>query len=75
MMSDVVRKGDWFMEKNIKGMILEVISTKKSNGEMYTMKISNIIPGNINKTFFNISGFRISDIPEGQNCGGVIDEN
>ena len=69
LMSEVVRKGDWFYNKKIKAMVMEVTSKNKSNGETYTMTISNIKPGIIDSSHFTTNGFRISEIPEGQNCG------
>jgi hypothetical protein len=74
LMSEFVRNGDWYNFNKLNGMILEVTSKNKSTGESYTMSVSEIIPGVINKTFFNTNGFRISDIPEGQNCGVVVKE-
>ncbi len=74
LMSEFVRNGDWYNFNNISGMIVEVTSKNKSTGESYTMSISDIKPGVINNAFFSTNGFRISDIPEGQNCGVKITE-
>ncbi len=74
LMSESIRNGDWYNFNKISGMILEVTSKNKSTGESYTMSISDIKTGVINNKFFSTNGFRISDIPEGQNCGVVIKE-
>jgi len=74
MISDFIRKGDWFRADVIPGMILQVISTNKPTHESYTLTVSGIKPGIINQKFFSTSGFRISDIPEGQNCGVAVEE-
>ncbi len=73
LMSDYVRHGDWFNWKNTKGMILEVTSTKKKTGESYTMNISEVKAVEVSQAFFNTSGFKISEIPEGQNCGAGLE--
>lgn len=74
MMNEFTRKGDWFYWKNPKGMIMEVTSTKKSTGESYTMAISEVAPGEINYALFDLKGFKISEIPEGQSCGPTVNE-
>jgi hypothetical protein len=74
MLSNHVKKGEWYKSKNFKGMVMKVTSTKKSTGENYTMEIKNIIPGKLNETFFDLKGFRISNIPEGQSCGVAIED-
>ena len=74
MLSKHIQRGDWYLAKNINGMILEVTSRKKSTGETYMMYLTNIKAGEINSRLFDISGYRISDIPEGQNCGAVMED-
>ena len=74
MMGEIVRKGDWYKWNDFKGMILEVKSTKKSNGETYTLRISQIKRGVIDPALFTTTGFRISEIPEGQNCGPIKED-
>lgn len=73
MMSDFIVRSDWFLWKKNKGMILEVTSVKKETGESYTMNISWLQPGVINQSAFNLDGYKISDIPEGLNCGPVTE--
>ena len=75
MTGDLVRKGDWFRQKKIRGMILEVRTTNKSTGSNYTVKITQIKSGIIEEALFKLTGFRISDIPEGQNCGAVLEKD
>jgi len=75
LMSEYVRHGDWFTWKNSRGMIIEVTSANKKSGESYTMNISMIKPGIINESLFNTKGFKISEIPEGQNCGVPVKDN
>ena len=74
MMNEYVRKGDWFLFETKKQMILEVTSKSKLTGDAYTLQITDIHPEEINPHFFETNGFRISDIPEGQNCGVVLKE-
>jgi len=74
MMGEFVSQGDWFMSKEIKGMIMEIHSVRKSAGKVnqsYTITISQLNPGAPDHTLFNLDGFKISDIPEGQHCGPV----
>ena len=73
MMSEFVRKGDWYFSKNLNEMIMEVTSIKKSTGELYTMSILMMKPGDTNESFFTTDGFKIADIPEGLNCGVVME--
>ncbi len=73
MMGEFVGKGDWFLWANKKGMILEVTSTSKSTGESYTMSITEINEGVLNSSLFSLAGYKISDIPEGQHCGPVVE--
>jgi hypothetical protein len=68
MMSDVVRKGDWFMTRSIRNMILEAKSSNKSSHETYTMHITGINKS-IDFSYFDMQDFKIADIPEGQSCG------
>ena len=74
MINDVVRKGDWYKQKILKGMIMEVTSVKKTTGETYTVSLSSVIPNEIDPALFNSKDFRIADIPEGQNCGVSTEE-
>jgi hypothetical protein len=71
MIDDDVKKGDWY-KWNKKGMVLEV-DTKSNDGQFYTVSISMIKQGITDMSMFNIKGFRISEIPEGQNCGPVTE--
>ena len=72
MISDFVKTGEWYKSEKFPGMILEVFSQNKSTEEFYTLTLSQLKPGQINESFFTTAGFRISDIPEGQNCGTVL---
>ncbi|MEP7168792.1 MAG: hypothetical protein ABI855_05425, partial [Bacteroidota bacterium] len=72
LMGEFAEKGNWYLMKKPKGMVLEVTSKRKNNGSAYTMNISAIQPGIISEKLFNLSGFKFSDIPEGQNCGAVV---
>lgn len=75
MMSEFVRKGDWFMNRKLKWMVMEVKSTNKATKQSYTMNISGI-NNIVDTTFFDINGYKIANIPEGQNCGvEVMEEN
>ena len=74
MVSDIMRKGDWFLSGFSNGMILEVTSHKIETDESYTMHISDIHKSDVNEKMFDITGFKISEIPEGQNCGVIIDD-
>lgn len=74
LMNENIRKGDWFHRTLNKGMILEVTSTEKLSGETYSLRIVNLEPGVNNELFYSTNGFRISDIPEGQNCGAQLKE-
>ena len=69
MMSESIRKGDWFNWKNSKGMIIEITTKNKLSGDSYTVSLSQIKLNDINLQLFNLSGYKISEIPEGQNCG------
>ena len=73
MMSDFVRKGDWFINQKLKTMVLEASSTKKSTSQTYSMRITGI-SNKIDLSHFDIAGFKIADIPEGQSCGPMIKE-
>ena len=74
MVSDFMRKGDWFYWQYEKGMVMKVVSTRKDSGESYSMTISDIKKNEVNEAAFNMTGFKISEIPEGQNCGVKIEE-
>ena len=71
MINENVRKGDWFERKNLKGMILEITSKNKITRESYSVFISELKPNFISPKLFDLSGYKLSDIPEGQNCGPV----
>lgn len=71
MMGEIVRKGDWYNFKNKKGMILEVTSKNKVSGETYTIGVSAVKPNQADEKLFNVNAYKLSDIPEGQNCGPV----
>jgi hypothetical protein len=73
MMSDVVRSGDWFTNRNLKTMVMEVTSTNKSTNLSYKMNISQV-NHHVDSSFFDTKGFRIANIPEGQNCGIQMQE-
>jgi hypothetical protein len=72
MMTDFVRKGDWYRLRKIKGMVMQVKSVKKETGETYSVSISEIKPGIVTDSLFSLKGFRISEIPEGQSCGPTV---
>jgi len=74
MMSAMVGKGDWFYREQKKGMILEVKSTSKKSGESYTMLISSLEQNAVNPALFSLDGFKISEIPEGQNCAPILEK-
>ena len=74
MMSDFVRKGDWYLSKKIDGMILRITSRNKLTGEEYTMNISQLKPKIYNDSLFSTEGYKIANIPEGLNCGIVKEE-
>ena len=74
MVSEFMRKGDWFYWHNDKGMILEVLSRNKESGENYSMTISDIKKDVVNEKAFDMIGFKISEIPEGQNCGVKMED-
>lgn len=69
MIESPARKGDWYRLKYKNGMILEVNTQNLATGEVYTMKILDLHPGALKPELINIDGYRISVIPEGQNCG------
>lgn len=75
MIESSSRKGNWYTAKYIKGMILEIRSVNNITNEAYSIILSNIHYGEINKTLFDYEGYRISIIPEGQNCGVQKEEN
>lgn len=69
MMTDNIDDGTWYYSKKLKGMVLEVTSYKKSTGGYYSMFISGIKQNEIDMSVFDLSGYRITDIVEGGNCG------
>jgi hypothetical protein len=69
MSSEYVRAGDWYFSTKVKGMILKLTSLNKKTNETYTLLVSEIKPGDLKPKFFDTTEFRISEIPEGQNCG------
>jgi hypothetical protein len=71
MMKAYIDQGTLYYSKNMKGMALEVYSVNKKTGVSYTMRISEVMPDEINMTFFDLTGFKIADIAEGENCGSV----
>ncbi|CAN5367225.1 hypothetical protein BH11BAC2_BH11BAC2_26620 [soil metagenome] len=74
MMSDFMRKGDWFYWKNSRGMIMEITSKDKQKEESYSIQISQIELNKVNPQLFVTKGYKISEIPEGQNCGVAVEE-
>ncbi len=75
MASEYVRAGDWYFSTNVKGMILKLTSLNKKTNETYTLLVSEIKPGDLKPKFFDTTEFRISEIPEGQNCGVQSEKN
>lgn len=75
MTSDFVSKGDWYHYNKMKNFILEVTSVNKKTGAHYTLRINSVKPNETNPSFFQLKGFRISQIPEGQKCGPAKNEN
>jgi hypothetical protein len=73
MIGDFVRKGDWFMNKTLKSMVLEVHSKEKSTGKFYDMQITRL-NNSFAEEMFTTAEFKIADIPEGQNCGIEVKE-
>jgi hypothetical protein len=74
LMDEFAQKGNWYLMKKPKGMVLEVTSRKKASGETVTIGITEIKPGIVKKELFDLKGFKFSDIPEGQNCGMTVKE-
>ena len=72
MMNEHLRKSNWYLFKKINGMILEVTSTEKQSGKTQSVFISTVKPADIDSAMFNLDGYKIADIPEGQNCGPVM---
>lgn len=68
MAGEFIRKGDWYKTGKVKGMILEVYCREKKTGASYTIRISSIHTGSVDDKIFSLSGFKISEIPEGQSC-------
>ena len=52
-------------------MVLEVSSVNKKREMSYTMRVSGILPDKVNTDFFDLTGFKIADIAEGESCGPV----
>ncbi len=75
MISDFSKTGNWYKKNEIEGMILEVNSVDKHTNTSYSIKISEIKQGVVLNDYFDTSNFKISEIPEGQNCGVVIDDD
>jgi glucan-binding YG repeat protein len=73
MMNEYIQKGDWYFA-NSNNMIVELNSRNKETGKIFSLKISNILPGDMNENFFKIDDFKIADIPEGLNCGISVKE-
>ncbi|MEO8086726.1 MAG: hypothetical protein ABI763_07900 [Bacteroidota bacterium] len=74
MMSSYVDDGTWYFAKQIRGMVLEVTSYSKSNGTSYSMLISGIQQNEIIIPYFDLAGYKITDIAPGENCGQVATE-
>ncbi|HKR04465.1 MAG TPA: DUF4412 domain-containing protein [Bacteroidia bacterium] len=74
LMGEFTEKGNWYLVKKPKGMVLEVTSKRKDNGNTYTMNISEFLPGSISGKLFDLKDFKFSEIPEGQNCGAMVKE-
>ena len=74
MVSEFMRKGEWFFWQGAKGMILEVTSRRTGSDEYYTLNISMIKQYKVDDKIFSTNGFKISEIPEGQNCGVAVEE-
>jgi len=75
VMSSYVDDGSWYFAKKIPGMVMEVTSTNRKSKLSYTMGISEVQPGEINDSYFDLKDFKISDIPEGESCGPAAKEN
>jgi hypothetical protein len=75
MIETSARKGDWYRSKYIKGMILEIHSQNLVTKEDYTMKITDLQLAVTKKELLDTDGYRISVIPEGQNCGVQESDN
>ena len=75
MIESSARKGDWYKAKISRGMILEINSVSLTTKETFSMKISDLQYGNPDKTMFDLTDYKISVIPEGQNCGTKELEN
>jgi hypothetical protein len=48
--------------KNIKGFPLEMTSRDKKNGEIVTMRIRDIVKGNINDNTFSLDGYKMMEM-------------
>lgn len=51
------------------GMIVKVNVRDRKNKTEQTIEIKEIKPGQIDQKMLSLTGYRIADIPEGQNCG------
>jgi hypothetical protein len=69
MMSGSLDEGTWYYAKKLKGMVLEVTSINRKTKESYSMNISSFKPNEVQYDFFDLEGYKISNIPEGQSCG------
>ncbi|CAN5688365.1 hypothetical protein BH11BAC1_BH11BAC1_18790 [soil metagenome] len=74
MMNSYVDDGTWYYAKKIRGMVLEVTSYSKTNGTSYSMFVTGIQPNEIIVPYFDLAGYKITDIPPGENCGQVAIE-
>ena len=74
MMSGSLDEGTWYYAKDLKGMVLEVTSVNRKTKESYTINISSFKPNEVRYDFFDLEGFKIADIPEGQSCGPMAKE-
>ena len=74
LMNPILKKGKWYEYHIKKGMIVKVKTINKTTGENYSFTIENIKQGAINQSIFDLRGYKISVIEEGQNCGVVIIE-
>jgi hypothetical protein len=62
---------DWQTWSPGKGMILRVDSKNKKTNELISLNISEIKTHKVDDFVFSKEGYKISIIPEGQNCGVV----
>ncbi len=72
LMNPILKKGKWYeYHLRKKGMIIKVKTKNKIIDEYYIMQLDQIKQGKINYSDFDISGYKISVIEEGKNCGAV----